>query len=529
MTYTQHIRHSTTPQSRALFGARMSPNHAGGFVFTLDKWKLLDRFLVLGSEGGTYYVSEQALTIENAQNVLACIKENGVEVVRRLVAVSTQGRAPKNDPALFVLALALSYGDIPTQREAYAAIKPVARIGTHLFHLMQYLKDLRGFGRGLTAGLSTWYARKPLALAEQVTKYQQRDGWSHRDVARVIHPANRLGLAADSEHRKILGYAVGRPLDELSFAPDSEAGAYLAAVDALKSETDVQNACKLIAEYSLPREVVPTALLKEADIWEAMLPHMGLTALIRNLRVMTKVRLLGAFGEVTGQVATRIADAAALKQARVHPMQVLLALHTYRNDRTIHPVPRLLEALDAAFTLAFGAVVPTGKRRLLALDISGSMSWNVASGISARVAAAALALVVTRTEPETVVVGFGHTLTPLPVLHTDSVHTLVDRVHKIAFGATDCALPMLWAKEQKLQLDSFEVYTDNETWYGDVHPCEALRQYRKEFNPEAKLVVQGMTATDFSIGDPNDPNTLAVVGFDAATPVLVNDFLRGQA
>ncbi|CAF4970990.1 unnamed protein product, partial [Rotaria socialis] len=33
----------------------------------------------------------------------------------------------------------------------------------------------------------------------------------------------------------------------------------------------------------------------------------------------------------------------------------------------------------------------------------------------------------------------------------------------ISFGATDCALPMLWAIENKEQIDVFVIYTDSET------------------------------------------------------------------
>ena len=32
----------------------MVENNAGGFVFKLDEWKQLERFLILGSEGGTF-------------------------------------------------------------------------------------------------------------------------------------------------------------------------------------------------------------------------------------------------------------------------------------------------------------------------------------------------------------------------------------------------------------------------------------------------------------------------------------------
>ena len=49
-----------TPQTEPLPG--QIPNAAGGFYYPIDDWTLLDRFLILGSEAGTYYVSPVALT-----------------------------------------------------------------------------------------------------------------------------------------------------------------------------------------------------------------------------------------------------------------------------------------------------------------------------------------------------------------------------------------------------------------------------------------------------------------------------------
>ena len=46
-------------------------------------------------------------------------------------------------------------------------------------------------------------------------------------------------------------------------------------------------------------------------------------------------------------------------------------------------------------------------------------------------------------------------------------------------GGTDCALPMIYAKQKKLKIDVFIVYTDSETWFGKIHPTEALKNYRK--------------------------------------------------
>jgi 60 kDa SS-A/Ro ribonucleoprotein len=83
---------------------------------------------------------------------------------------------------------------------------------------------------------------------------------------------------------------------------------------------------------------------------------------------------------------------------------------------------------------------------------------------------------------------------------------------------------MLYAMEQGIEVDTFVVYTDNETWYGRIHPVQALEQYRQKTGIPAKLVVVGMVANEFTIADPLDGGMLDVVGMDTATPNLITDF-----
>lgn len=39
-------------------------------------------------------------------------------------------------------------------------------------------------------------------------------------------------------------------------------------------------------------------------------------------------------------------------------------------------------------------------------------------------------------------------------------------------------------------------------------------------------MVVGMTSTEFTIADPADGGSLDVVGFDAAAPTVISDFVR---
>jgi 60 kDa SS-A/Ro ribonucleoprotein len=509
-------------------------NSAGGFAFPVDDWTRLDRFLVLGSEGGSYYASERALTRENAEATIKVIEKNGERAVARIVEVSDSGRAPKNDPAIFALALAASLGNERTKRAAMAAIPKVCRTGAHLFQFAEAVEGFRGWGRGLRRGIAAWYADKSVDdLALQAIKYRQRGGWSHRDLLRLAHPVTN-----DPARKALFDWicrgTAGRALPELASA--------FVAVGKAKSADEV---AALILQHDLPREAVPTEWLNDAKVWRALLDRMPMTALIRNLGKLSSAGVLKPLGDGLPLVLSALADTSRVRKARVHPISILLALKTYAQGRgekgslTWEPAPQVIDALNAAFYTAFANVEPTGKRILLALDVSGSMAGGGIAGtsLSPREGSAAMALMTAATEENYHIVGFtaldathgwtqGAKLTPLPLSPGMRLDDAVRAVDNLPFGGTDCALPMRHALEQGLSVDAFVVYTDSETWAGKIHPAQALREYRRQTGIPAKLIVVGMVSNGFSIADPSDGGMLDVVGFDAAAPALIADFIR---
>jgi 60 kDa SS-A/Ro ribonucleoprotein len=291
--------------------------------------------------------------------------------------------------------------------------------------------------------------------------------------------------------------------------------------------------------------MVPTELLAHAVVWDALLDGMPLTALIRNLGVMTKVGLLAPASDAARAVVARLGDRGALRKARVHPLAALAALKTYARGRGVRgegkwtPVPQVVDALDGAFYLTFENAPSTGKRVMLALDVSGSMSAPVHGlpYLSCREASAAMALVTAATEPSHRFVaftagpyrsrfaGYGSGLTPLAISPRQRLDDVVRSTSNLPFGGTDCALPMVEAVKHGWAVDAFVVYTDSETWAGDVHPAQALRAYRERLGIAAKLVVVAMASNGFSIADPEDAGMLDVVGFDTATPQVIADFV----
>lgn len=566
MTYlSRAVEREVNPKQTDPLNERQVKNNAGGYVFAVDMWTRLDRFLILGSEGATYYASEKKLTSENIGAVKECIAQDGQRTVNRIVEISDSGRAPKNDPALLALAYAASKGDDKTRAAALEALPKVARIGTHLFHFVDFVTKLRGGGRGLRRALANWYLDKPNEkLSEQVVKYQQRDGWSHRDVLRIGRPHTedktknailRWTVKSDLSKREVIRNVDENPVKSKYPSVEKYLPSLIQGHELLQAAKTEKAAAKLIREYSLVRESVPTEYLKSSVVWEALLENMPITAMIRNLGNMSKCGLLAPLSDASKIVSDRLANQELLRKARVHPIQILISACTYGAGRGMlgsgewKVVPQIVDALDDAYYLAFSNVMPTQKNFYLGIDVSGSMaSGNVAGTfLTPRTASVALAMVTARTEKNYVMrafsdgasgrkfgktpsksmhYGYDTCMVPLEITARTRLQDAVKLTDDLPFGGTDCALPMLDAMQEKLPIDVFIILTDSETWAGNVHPTKALEMYRQKMGRDAKLIVMGMVANEFSIADPKDAGMLDVVGFDANVPNLIADFAK---
>src|SRR5258706_7439766 len=323
--FSKYFSTKATPQGEPIPGTSQVPNAAAGYSWQLDDWDRLDRFLVLGSDGGTYYVGERELTKDNAACVARCIAADGIRTIDRIVDISTTGRAPTNDPAIFSLAMAAKLGDEATRRAAYAAVPKVCRIGTHLMHFAAYAQAFGGWGRGMRRAVGAWFNGKPATeLAFQLAKYQSRDGWSNRDLLRLAHPR-----AASPAHDRLFAWAVSGELP--ADAAADPALALIVAIHELRGMTDSKSVATKIRDSKLPRECVPTEWLTKPEVWDALLPALPMTAMIRNLATMTRVGLVTQTSQATDTIIAQLHDQQRLQKARVHPIAVLAALMTYKS------------------------------------------------------------------------------------------------------------------------------------------------------------------------------------------------------
>jgi 60 kDa SS-A/Ro ribonucleoprotein len=265
-----------------------------------------------------------------------------------------------------------------------------------------------------------------------------------------------------------------------------------------------------------------------------------MTALLRTLNRMTAAGVFdGPEGvSYTQTVIQSLTNPAAIRGAKIHPINALSALRTYSSGKgvkgslTWQPNREIVQALDKSFLASFEAQPSMGLRMMIGVDISGSMwTGEIAKipGLLPGDAAWALAYQLYRSEKAVNVMAFNH----VPYDATDVVQEngYLNVIQKAKrqdwdYGSTNCSALMQAAIITHAEVDVFVVITDNEHNHGS-DPMITLAQYRKTSGINAKLIVIALTATEYSIGDTKDAGVLNIVGFDPVAPTIIRAFCQG--
>ena len=399
------------------------PNNAGGFVWQISDQEQVLRYLVIGSEGGNFYQTPQQVSSQCASCVLRMTRTpaNFKWLVDTIRQVSIEGRAAKQESTLLALATAIVFAPTPTAKsQALAIVNDCVRILTHMYMLMGYIKLFSkaghpnlaaaaaaaststaapvtgsGIGRGIRRVFGEYfYSRTGIEIANLVTKYQNREGWTIKDVLTLIHidpkkmkdDGGRLAienvfgryvappLVAPQPHDSATPQPHASPLSIEETTP-SMRDATAALLNAIKeihdivlraqapntttSQAELDRIVHLINQVGLCREQLPSQLFKHRKIWEALLLSKGangkgkgmpLTALIRNLGKLstTEIGIITpggvsssssaantSWGGVTPtkHICDRITDAHDIKRTRIHPYTILVAMLTYQKGQ----------------------------------------------------------------------------------------------------------------------------------------------------------------------------------------------------
>lgn len=520
---------NSTPQSVKAKPEQVK-NNSGGYVFQVNDESRLERFLVTGVESGTVNVSEKNHARDSYDFVSRMVRENEAGVLAKTVEISVSGRSYTQSPALFTLAVVIAEGN--NKAEAKIAFNKIVRTGTHLYEIVDYMNGLAGWGRAKRDIVASWFNKDADKLAYQAVKYRQRNGWTMRDVMRKAHP--------EGVDRRVATFILK------GSNPETVEGDILDGFSKMQKARSVEDVHAVLRDFEmLPWETIPTQFLTDVSVWKRLFANgqlRGQTA-VRNI---TRLAKIGAFEDMTfaTSYANQLKSADMIAQSRLHPINYLNAavVHeegqvdrknagywSYDRNKSWKTNGKILAALDEGFHKSFKNVEAANKRTLVAVDVSGSMTQNaIGLDLSCAQVSAAVAMTIARTEPYSDIVGFSTNIVDLGINENTSLADAMRKVQLRNFGGTDAAAAIQYASRKGIEVDTFVVITDNETWAGNVHPFQALKKYRKETGIDARLAVLGVASTGFSIADSSDRGMMDFAGFDSNSPRVLADFSAGR-
>ncbi|KJH73216.1 TROVE domain-containing protein [Aliterella atlantica] len=525
-------KQSGTPQNQPIPGrdSEMIKGLSSGYMFDGGIWSMLRRCLLIGTAKSTYYAGKQELTDDFVSVLQNAIAQNPTRVAEEIVYAS-DGRSINNSAPILALVL-LSMGETKAAKQAFQEIFPtVIRTGSHFYEWLSYTKSLRGFGKVVREAGKTWLSREDVkGLAYQLLKYQQRQGFTHRDALRLFHVK-----PPTEEHRQLFEWVV-KGWSELPSEIPTPVLTQIWWYEWLKRNPEQTH--RAISQGHLTHEMAAPVGKMDKAAWQLLFAEMPIGAMLRNLGSLTE---LGVLRTDERNNLKRIEDTLnskeRLRKGRIHPIDVLKALKTYssggktgRSQKTWQPVPRIVDILEKALEMSFDVVEPTKKVFMHAVDVSGSMSWGVVNsvGLSCCEIATAMALVTAKAEENYAIRGFSTEFCDLGITAKDSFSSALKKASNQNFGGTDASVAYDWMIKNKFKADVICFWTDSESWAGNKHPSQALAQYRQKVNPNVKAVYITLAPYQLTLVDPQDPLSWDMGGFDPGIPRIIQMLANGD-
>lgn len=523
---------SGTPQNQPIPGreAEMIQGHSGSYTFDAGIWAMLRRCLLIGTAKSTYYAGKKELTDDFANVLTSAIASDPARVAKEIVYAS-DGRSINNSAPILALVL-LSMGESKEAKQAFQEIfSTVVRTGSHFYEWLSYTKSMRGFGKVVRESGKTWLSREDVkGLAYQLLKYQQRQGFTHRDALRLFHVK-----PPTEEHHQLFEWVV-KGWEQLPKEIPNPALAQIWWYEWLKRNPEQTS--QAISQGHLTHEMAAPVGKMDKAAWQLLFEEMPIGAMLRNLGSLTQLDVLQTDGRANlKRLEAMLNSKERLRSGRIHPIDVLKALKTYksggqlgRSQKTWQPVPRIVDILEKALEMSFEVVEPTGKVFMHAVDVSGSMSWGVVDsvGLSCCEIATAMALVTAKAEKNYEIRGFATDFRYLGITAKDTFSSALQKSSNQNFGGTDASVAYDWMIKNKFKADVICFWTDSESWAGNKHPSEALAQYRKKINPEVKAVYITLAPYQLTLVDPSDPLSWDMGGFDPGIPRIIQMLANGE-
>jgi len=454
------VRGALAPKTNAV-------NEAGGTAYALSPKHALAQYAVTGCLNSTYYASAE----DQLQKVLALAQEVDAAFIAKTAVYAREQGFMKDIPA--VLCAVLSVKDPQLLR---AVFERVINDGKMLRNFVQVLRS------GVVGRKSLGTVPKKLAQRwlesrtdEQLFRASVGNSPSLADLIKMVHPK-----PAAASREALYGYLLEREHNAEALPP-------------IVKQFEAFKAGQRSVVPDVPFQMLTALDLGKAE-WQAIAKNAPWQMTRMNLNTFARHDVY-ADKNIVKLIAHRLADAGAVKRARVFPYQLLAAFKNAGGD-----VPNLIrDALQDAMEVATENVPRIAGKVYVLPDVSGSMSSPVTghrvgatSSVRCIDVAALVAASILRQNPQAQVVPFATDVVAVKLNNRDSVMTNAEKLAAIGGGGTSCSAPLAWLNKQQAKGDLVVFVSDNESWVDAKggRGTETLRQWEvfKRFNPQARLV-----------------------------------------
>jgi len=501
-TLFQSLRGALVPRTDAV-------NDHGAPAYALAPKHALAQLAATGCLNSTFYASAE----EQLAKTLALARQVDAGFLARTAVYARERGFMKDMPAVLCAVLAT--------RDAELLAKVFPRVSDDAKMVRNFVQVLRSgvAGRKSLGTVSKRLVRQWLAgrTEDQLFRAAVGNAPSLADVIKLVHPQ-----PATPQRAALYGYLLDRPHDA-------------AALPELVQQFEAFKAAKAGQRGPVPD--VPFQMLTALDLgrieWTAIARRAPWQMTRMNLNTFARH---GVFDDRTmvKLVAHRLADADAVKRARVFPYQLLAAFKSAGGD-----VPSLVrDALQDAMEAATANVPAVPGKVFVCPDVSGSMSSPVTghrAGATTAVrcidVAALVAATLVRQNPQAEVLPFATDVVPVRLNARDSVMTNAEKLAAIGGGGTNCSAPLAELNRRQARGDLVVFISDNESWVdaGRGRGTATMREWAvfKRFNPQARLVcidLQPYTTTQAA----EQPDVLNIGGFSDPVFEVVAAFAEGR-
>lgn len=517
-------------------------NEAGGRAYRFTPKHALAQMAATGCFGGVYYASAQSQLDEMRR----LIDQTGDNVFLAKLAVYARERAYMKDmPA--ALLVALSKRDTELMHRVFDRVVDNGRVLRTVFQMIRSGQ----FGRtSLSSSLQRAFQRwlNEASVGKLLSASIGHDP-SLRDVLRLARPTPK-----DNERRALFGWLTGKETEKWAPATEADLPAQVQALIAYRQADSSEAQALILGDLSVRWDLLADAA-RGPLVWKAIARQMGPQALRMNLNTLLRHEVLAggrADREMVDYVASRIADADAIRRSRQFPYQFLAA---YLNAAAEVP-QKIKAALHQAAEIACGNVPELPGPVVIGLDTSGSMSCPVTGyrgrGGTSKMrcvdVAALFGAAVLRRNPDSVVIPFDTRAYDARIDPADSILSLSERLARYGGGGTDCSIPLREAntRHRNRRFAGCVLVSDNESWvyrgralgYGRQGATGVLEQWQEFVKNQLRLGGHGTAAPKLVCIDiqpygtsqaPERDDILNIGGFSDAVFSVVAAYLANDA